>query len=351
MDKTDNLNLRMIESLCERMERIEKKLDCLLSDADAVRGKGDGSFPAARKASSGAGEGVSLFSFMRRLIKGMERLGKERTSETYSAALNSFRRFRKGRDIALAKMDSDLMQQYEAYLEKRGVSKNTVSFYMRILRAAYNRAVDKGLASQQYPFRHVYTSVDKTVKRAIPLEDIRHVKALDLSAFPSLDWARDMFLFSFYTRGMSFVDMAYLKKKDLRDGLLSYRRSKTGQQLVVRWEKCMQEIVDKYGENPTEYLLPIVTDMQKDVRRQYQNALHLANSRLKKVSKMAALSVNLSMYVARHSRASIAKCKHIPLSVISEGMGHDSEATTQIYLVSLDNSLVDKANRQILNGL
>lgn len=159
-----------------------------------------------------------------------------------------------------------------------------------------------------------------------------------------------MFMFSFYTRGMAFVDMAYLRKKDLRGGVLTYRRRKTGQRLHVKWEKCMQEIIDKYPASPTGYLLPIITRSGRE-RTQYRNALHLVNSLLKKIALLVGLHTNLTMYVTRHSWASIARSQHIPLSVISEGMGHDSEATTQIYLASLDRSAVDKANRSILKKL
>lgn len=289
--------------------------------------------------------------FMEEVIARLERLGKTRTSETYTAALNSFMRFREGRDIPLDEISPDLMEEYEAYLKGCGVSLNTVSFYNRILRAAYNRAVEKGLTPQRHPFRNVYTGMEKTVKRAIPSEAVRRIKGLDLSLKPAPDFARDMFLFSFYTRGMSFVDMAYLRKSDLKNGILSYRRKKTGQQLHIRWERCMGEIVEKHPNVTTEYLLPVITDPTASERRQYENALHLVNRKLKKVAEMAGISVPLTMYVARHAWASIAKSKNIPLSVISEGMGHDSETTTQIYLASLDTSVIDEANGRILNDL
>ena len=259
-------------------------------------------------------------------------------------------RFREDSDVLLDEFSSDLMMEYEAYMKAQDITMNTVSFYMRILRAVYNRAVEKGLKEQRNPFRHVYTGIDKTVKRAIPLKAIKQIKELDLSMNPSLEFARDMFLFSFYTRGMSFIDMAYLKKKDLQNGILSYRRRKTGQQLFIRWEKCMQEIVDKYQRNGTDYLLPIINKVGNE-QRQYRNALRLVNNKLKEIAIIVGLQVNLTMYVSRHSWASIAKNKNVPLSVISEGMGHDSEATTQIYLASLDNSLVDKANEMILKNL
>ena len=292
----------------------------------------------------------SFFRFMENVIARLKQLNRERTAENYAATLKSFMRFRKDNDVLLDEIGSNLMMEYEAYMKVQGIAMNTVSFYMRILRAVYNRALEKGLTEQRNPFRHVYTGIDKTVKRAIPLKAIKRIKVLDLSMNPSLDFARDMFLFSFYTRGMSFIDMAYLKNKDLQNGVLSYRRRKTGQQLFIKWEKCMQEIVGKYPTNRTEYLLPIIKKRGNE-QRQYRNALRLVNNKLKEIAIMAGLQVNLTMYVSRHSWASIAKNKNVPISVISEGMGHDSEATTQIYLASLDNSLVDKANEMILKNL
>ena len=293
----------------------------------------------------------SLFNFMQGIIAQLQQMAKQRTSETYRCTLKSFMQFREDKDVLLEDIDSDLMLMYEAYLRNRGLTKNSTSFYMRILRAVYNRAVEKELTTNRNPFKHVYTGIDKTVKRAIPLKAIKQIKSLDLSLQPSLDFARDMFLFSFYTRGMSFIDMAYLKKKDLSNGILSYRRRKTGQQLFIRWERCMQEIVAKYNNPLSEYLLPIIKPMNGDERTQYQNAMYLINRKLKEIGMMVGVQLPLTMYVARHSWASVAKNKNVPISVISEGMGHDSEMTTQIYLASLDTAVVDRANAQILKDL
>lgn len=293
----------------------------------------------------------SLFSFMEVSIAKLQRTGKVRTSETYRTTLSSFMKFMDGKDVMLNSVDSDLMTSYESYLKQQGVSMNSVSFYMRILRAVYNRAVEKGVTRQRHPFKHVYTGVEKTVKRAVSFKVIKQIKEMDFSLLPSMAYARDMFLFSFYTRGMSFIDMAYLRKKDLENGVLSYRRKKTGQLLSVKWEKCMQDIVDKYSRNTSPYLLSIIGNIAKDERKQYKNAICLVNRKLKEIGKMLGLTHSLTMYVARHSWASIAKEKNIPLSIISEGMGHDSEKTTLIYLASLDTAVVDKANTLILKDL
>ena len=339
----------LLLSLQERMEWDLKRLDMIIRQLDNRKAGYTAEDIIASFQSNT--EEQSLFNFMQGIIARLKQMGKICTAENYSCTLKSFMQFRGDRDVLLSEIDSDLMQLYEAYLHGKGVVRNTSSFYMRILRAVYNRALEKELMEQRNPFRHVYTGVDKTVKRAVPLSAIKRMKNLDLSLQPNLEFARDMFLFSFYTRGMSFIDMAHLKKKDLQNGFLSYRRRKTGQQLVIKWEKCMQEIVNKchtWDRNP--YLLPIL-NFPNESRKQYKYAQSRINVHLKEIANMIGVSIPLSMYVARHSWASIAKSKNIPISVISEGMGHDSELTTQIYLASLDNTIVDNANAQILKCL
>lgn len=228
---------------------------------------------------------------------------------------------------------------------------NTISFYMKRLRAVYNNAVEDGYVENKNPFKKVFTSSEKTIKRAIPLKFVRKLKDLDLSYSPSKSFARDMFLFSFYTRGMAFVDMAYLQKKNLKDNVLTYRRKKTGQLLSIRWEDCMENIVDQYSSLSSPFLLSIIKEPTVNTRKQYHNALTLINHNLKAIGKELGLTLPLTMYVARHSWASIARDEGIPISVISEGMGHDSESTTQIYLASLETHVIDKANKKILKLL
>lgn len=293
----------------------------------------------------------SLFNFMESLIIKLKQNGKIRTAETYTSTLNSIKKFRKDKDIMLDCLNSEIMEAYEAWHQQRGVSPNTISFYTRILRAAYNRAVEEDIVENRNPFRHVYTGIEKTIKRALPLHIIRNIKYLDLSLIPELDFARDMFILSFMLRGMSFIDMAYLRKTDLANGYITYRRHKTGQLLVIKWTKEMQLILDKYPENTSDYLLPIIRNKGVNERCSYRNVGYNINHNLKRIAEKVGITIPLTLYVARHSWASVAKAKGIPVSVISEGMGHDSEATTQIYLASLDTSVVDKANSKILKSL
>lgn len=301
--------------------------------------------------SSGIDAMDSVFNFIRRQIHHKEQIGKVRSSETYRSMLNSFTCFRKGVDLTFDMMDGMLMELYEAWMRKCGLTRNSTSFYMRILRTNYKLAVEKRLTPDRHPFRNVYCGIDKTVKRSLPFSEIKKINALDLSRKPSMDFARDMFMFSFCTRGMSFIDMAYLKKADLNNGCLAYRRKKTGQLMMIEWTKQMQDIIDKYKSDGTSYLLPIITREDGNERRQYQNQMRKINRLLKDIANQAGLPLSLSMYYTRHSWATIARGRDVPLAVISEGLGHDSETTTQIYLDSIKSSEVDKVNRMILEGL
>ena len=273
------------------------------------------------------------------------------TANNYRAALGSFRRFCNDEDIILETIDHALMEDYQSYLKQQELAPNSISFYMRILRAVYNRAVEDGLTQDRKPFRNVFTGMEKTVKRAISLSDVKRIKSLELSSRPSLEFARDIFLFLFYCRGMSFIDAAFLKKTDVRNGVLSYRRHKTGQLLHIKIVTQISELIERYTDKESPYLLPIITVPGKNERTQYESVLRRINNALKVIASMVNLQIQLTTYVSRHAWATIAKSKNISVNVISDALGHDSIATTQIYLASIDTSTIDKANELVISGL
>lgn len=294
---------------------------------------------------------TTVFEYIKIQIDRLKNAGRERTSETYRQMLMSFMKFMNEEDLSFDMIDEELISQYENYMRVSNLCRNTTSFYMRTFRSVYNRAVEDGLTTQNTPFRRVYTGVDKTSKRAIGLKEIKKIKDLDLTNMPVLDFARDIFLFSFYMRGMSFIDIAYLKKKDLSNGFVVYNRRKTGQQMIVKWEKNMENIVAKHPNEHSTFLFPIIINQDGTERKQYLNKMLLINKYLKQIAELAGIGVPLTMYVARHSWASIAQAKNIPMKAISLGMGHDNEETTQIYLASIQTSIIDDANSKILNLL
>ena len=293
------------------------------------------------------------FSFIHGMVAKKLRIGRLGTAKTYRDALMSFSRFRNGEDLTIDALDAETMNLYEAWLKGRGVKRNSSSCYLRTLRTLYRKAVETGLTTDKHIFRHVFTGFAKTAKRAIPLGSLRAIRQLQLSEGSAVAFARDLFMLSVYLQGISFVDLAYLKKDDIRNGQLHYSRKKTGQELTVGWESVMQDIVDNYIHltKGSPYLLPIITKTDGTERRQYERMEHKVNYYLKKIGTMVGLQASLTTYTGRHTWASILRDMGTSLSVISKGLGHESLKTTQIYLSSIDMEGVVKANRKMIGKI
>ena len=293
---------------------------------------------------------VSLYDFSSALISELRTLGHLRLAETYSSSVESLRKFIGDKELYLQDLNCKLVLKYESYLLSKNLSPNTTSFYMRNLRSIYNRAVDRGLVIQSYPFKRVYTGVEATRKRALPLSVVKKIMDLDIDNH-SLAFARDIFILSFYLRGISFVDLVYLTRDNLKGDHLVYRRKKTNQELTIKWESCMQDIVDRYSVDGSKYLLPILKDDASNLRRRYLTMSHNVNRNLRIIGDMLNIEHTLTLYVARHTWASAALSKKVPISIISQAMGHDSEKTTRIYLSTLDTTEIDNANLLLINSL
>ena len=296
----------------------------------------------------------SFLEFLDQRIQYLNKSKRFGTAYNYRRAKTSLMKYLRGADLPFHCVDSGFVDRYSDWLLEIGNVRNSVSFHMRVLRATYNKGVKQGLVDQTYPFRDVYTGVDKTRKRCISKEILRKIIKLDLHDHPQLEMARDIYLFSIYARGISFIDIAYLKKTSIEGDTIVYRRKKTKQLLCIRIEKQLKGMIKKYieisGDSP--YLFPIIKETEPaETYRLYLCALSHYNSCLKKLSEKLSLPYPLTSYTARHTWASLAKCMDIPVSVISESMGHTSESTTRIYLASLDNTVIDKANRKVLKLL
>lgn len=345
----NNERTAIIQLVNQRLERDMDKLNRIIEAFD--RSMHDYSSDDIIREFQNTGKEVSFFSFLESVIVRLQQLGHTGTAKNYHAALGSFKRFRNNEDIPIERIDQITMEDYQAYLKSTGLTPNSISFYTRILRAVYNRAVEQELTKDRKPFRTVFTGTEKTLKRAISIGDIRRIRNLDLSLKPGLEFARDIFLFLFFCRGMSFIDAAFLKKTDIQNGILTYRRHKTGQVLHIKIIKPIKGVIDRYSSKDLPYLLPIVTRPNRDERKQYETTLRRINNSLKLIADMVKLPIPLTTYVARHAWATIAKSKNVPINVISDALGHDSIATTQIYLASIDSSVIDKANELIIKDL
>lgn len=296
---------------------------------------------------------VFILTFMQEQIDCLYHCNRYGTAKNYERTLHSFSQFL-GNDIPLAAISEQLIDNYNAFLVQRGIVRNSVSFYMRILRAVYNKAVRRNLVKQINPFKNVYTGIDKTQKRAIDENLIAKLYKLNLPSGSSAELTRDIFIFSYCTRGMAFVDIAYLKKTNIHDGTIYYTRQKTGQLLSVKIEPIILKILLKYAvrTSDTPYVFPILKSSDTyESYHQYRTAINIYNRRLKELSKRLSTNCRLSSYTARHSWATVARKHNAPISVISAGLGHTSENTTRIYLSSLENSAIDTVNQTIVSRL
>jgi len=289
------------------------------------------------------------------------RAGQERTARAYRSAVESFIAFHKGKDILIKQINSGLIKEYERSLKETGKSPNTISFYMRNLRAIYYRAIKEKIIQpkSENPFSDVFTGVDKTRKRALDIEDIVAIERTDLSIVKDekerlrLERCRNIFRFCFYARGMSFVDMAFLRKENVKNEVISYYRRKTGKLIELKITPVLRQIID-YFENEmkySEYLFPVITEKDKNKRLQYETGLGRQNKDLKRLAKIAGINKIISTHVSRHSWATIAKYERLPLALISEGLGHSDEKTTYIYLASFERSYLDEANEHIYSAI
>ena len=295
---------------------------------------------------------TSIKEYMKREIYLYQDANRNGTARNYNRTLSSFSQFLKGNDITINAVNSQLIEEYNIFLIKRGLVRNSISFYMRILRAVYNKAVHNKITIQTFPFQNVYTGIDKTHKRAIDEMTIAKLFKLKLKQDSQLSLARDMFILSYCTRGMAFVDMAYLKKSNIQNGMICYSRRKTGQLLCIKIEKQINEIICKYSKMNSKYVFPIIqSDEPNKAYKEYEKAINEYNNNLKKLSVMLPEECKLTSYTARHSWATTARNHNIPVSIISAGLGHTTEKTTRIYLATLENSIIDDANKQIIDLL
>lgn len=206
-----------------------------------------------------------LPEFIQQCIDKLRFNGQYRTSKGYASMLKSLRAFDDNtiNKYTVGEITSQFVESYEKHLQQRELTLNTISYYLRILRAVYYRIVERGSSVDRKPFRNVFTGVENTKKRALSLNDICRITEAG-SRFPQFIFCIDMFLFSFYTRRMSLIDMALLQKTDVHNGYLCYKRKKTGQRIDIKWEPCMHAIVSKYEQRNGKFLLPLAANNEED---------------------------------------------------------------------------------------
>ncbi|HAN78223.1 MAG TPA: hypothetical protein DCQ31_10865 [Bacteroidales bacterium] len=295
----------------------------------------------------------SFFCFFDKTIAMLAANNKNGNAAAYKSTRSVFAKFLNNKDLRFSEVNFALIQKFDTYLRTKGLSTNGISFHMRTLRALYNRAVKEDVASESnYPFKKYSIKREKTIHRALTKNDIAKIKNFEINNREGLEEARDYFMFSFYLRGINFVDMAYLKVKNMNGDRIEYKRAKTGDIFSMELPDQALEIIRKYNRltEPEAFMFPVIKHPENHFR-EYKQAMRLTNRRLKKFGALLELNIPLTTYVARHSWATIAKRAGISTSIISESMGHETEEVTQVYLDSFENSVLDEANKKIIELL
>lgn len=291
--------------------------------------------------------GMYLSAYIQKQSDTLMSQEKIATARHYRSLEKSFYTFT-GKNTRMDEIDETLIRQYGQYLKEKGLMDNTISFYMRNFRTILNKASADGLIKTDTNlFKHVNTRIEKTQKRAVEEKVITAVKKLSDETLqkPGLILSRDLLMFSYYTRGMAFIDIAYLTRDNIKGNYLIYQRHKTGQELRIRILPEIQTLIDRYRSG-SSYLFPILRTPESPYK-EYESALRLQNLRLKKIGQL--VNAKLSTYVARHTWASTAKSKGVTDEMIADSMGHHSVKTTRIYITTFDHSRLDRINKYVIS--
>lgn len=246
---------------------------------------------------------------------------------------------------------------YRDWLFRHQKSRHTINVYIGALQTAYNR-MTVGTSHHVYGlFKGLRACSVSTVKRAVSERTMARLVRTDAAALPTpLQKPFGWFVLMFLLRGIPFVDLAHLRKSDFRDGVITYRRQKTGREMSVEVPKEASAIIRKYASecSCSPYLLPILKGASGSIEeayKEYQCALRRFNLALEKLSVVLRTDVRLSSYTARHTWATIAYYQGYPVGVICKALGHSSVRVTEFYLKPFANRDVDKTNKQIINRM
>ena len=300
---------------------------------------------------------LKVVTFMKQVATGLQVEGNFGTAHVYRSSLNAIIAYCGEEDLLFSEVTSEWLKGFEVYLRSRGCSWNTVSTYLRTFRAVYNRAVDLRKAPYiPHLFRSVYTGTRADHKRALGDEDIKRVFVKLSQTLPcsqSLRKAQEFFILMFLLRGLPFVDLAYLRKSDLRDNVITYRRRKTGRTLSVTLTAEAMVLVKRYmnRDSSSPYLFSLLKSREgtPEAYREYQLALRSFNQQLMLLGELLGLSDKLSSYTARHTWATTAYYCEIHPGIISEAMGHSSITVTETYLKPFQNQRIDQANQEVIS--
>lgn len=301
--------------------------------------------------------------YMPEVIGMLKREGKFPAMHVYACTLRSYEKFcaeerhPKNATASLSMQEiftPERLKEYEDWLAGQQSSPNTISTYMRTLQAVYNRWMSPGIEGYNpVLFKDVYTKVESRTKRALTAEQMEQLRNTDFSVLTlRQQQVLTYFLLMFMLRGMPFIDLAHLRKSDLRNRRITYRRHKTGKLMVVDVPPDAMRLLQKYRDKTdSEYLFPLLHGglFMEEHHHRYQETLRHFNRELARLMKQLLPGVSVSSYTARHTWATLAYHSGVPVGLISQSLGHSSIRVTMTYLKPFDAEVIDRINRQVIS--
>jgi integrase/recombinase XerD len=302
---------------------------------------------------------ITIFEYFDEIITRKEQTGKVGYANAFIESKHKLSAFRNGKDLEFSDVTFNFLKQYEDWLISQKLMPNTIFYYLRTFNTLLGYAKKENLVKPDYyPFKDFgfakYRNT-KTKKRAISKEDMLSIIHQDLNPQSRMYRSRAIFVFSYYCGGINFVDIAHLKWTSIVNGRLQYKRQKTGEDFNLVLLPPAKEILKYFRETnftrEDSYIFPILSDFHR-TPQQMRDRIHKINRQtnedMKEIAKMLDIDENITTYVARHSFATIQKKSGTPTAIIKEMLGHDSEKTTQIYLDSFGNDVIDEAMKNLL---
>ncbi len=299
---------------------------------------------------------VTMFGYLESLIQDLKDKNKHGTAYVYRDAYHALKRFRKEKDLSFYDLDYSMLIRLEKFLAKSN-SVNSISVYMRTLRAAFNKAIKEGLVSKEhYPFENYKIKQEETPKRALKQDQIIAFANHETEKGSRMWHSQNFFLFSYLTQGMNFVDIANLKwTENIIEDRIHYIRQKTKKPFSIKIQGKLKELLKYYREewgNGSDYIFPLLENglASQTIKNRLKAKLKKVNEDLKLIAEAVGIenNKNITFYVARHTYATVLKRKGVSVGLISDALGHKTESITQTYLDSFENEAMDKANENLL---
>jgi integrase len=291
--------------------------------------------------------------FADKIIQQMIEANRVGNAIVYQTAVNRLITYC-GKDVSFIEVNYKLLDQFSHHLITSGLKINSVSNYFRSIRAIYNKAIKMKVVDRSlYPFHDISIKSEKTSKRAVLKEDIARLLEIPLQ-HQSTSWrALNYFMLSFYLRGISFTDLAYLKQSNIIDGRVEYKRRKTHKDYSVKLFPVAETIINLMHVPGSDYLLPIIPiDVPEDslkAKRTIQQCIKTTNKYLKLLSVEVGLGSPVTTYSSRHSFATIAKRMGYSNELIAEALGHEyGNKITNIYLDTFEEEVLDAMHQQVI---